>query len=207
MSADRVRRQYERVAEKYDLRWARYNVASVHETLRRLYVGPGERVLDIGCGTGTLLERIHHATRGVLSAGVDIASPMLQVAARKLGSGSLLVAADVQALPFPPESFDLVVSTSSFHYWPNPIGALREIRRVLRPGGRLVITDWCDDYLACWVFDRILRLLDSAHRRAYDREECADLLTKAGYRIEAIERYKIDWFWGLMTARAERARA
>ena len=206
MSADRVRRQYERVAEKYDLRWARYNAASIHETLRRLDVRPGQRLLDIGCGTGTLLQRIHQGTRGIQSTGVDIASPMLKVAARKLGTGNLLVAADVQALPFPPERFDLAVSTSSFHYWPNPIGALREIRRVLRPGGRLVITDWCDDYLICRFFDRTLRLLDPAHRRAYDRKECADLLTEAGYRIEAIERYKIDWFWGLMTARAERAR-
>jgi SAM-dependent methyltransferase len=173
VSADQVRRRFARLAEKYDLRWAGYNAASV---------------------------------RGILTVGGDIALPMLQVAARKLGSRNLLAAADVQLLPFVPGSFDLVVSTSSFHYWSNPIGALREIRRVLRPGGRLVITDWCNDYLPCRVLDRILRLLEPAHRRTYHRKELAVLLTEAGYRIEAIERYKIDWFWGLMTARAERSR-
>jgi ubiquinone/menaquinone biosynthesis C-methylase UbiE len=206
VSADRVRRQYARLAERYDLRWARYNTASVRETLRRSPLRSIQRVLDVGCGTGTLMQEIHNATRDVWSVGVDVALPMLQVAARKLGSGNLLVAADVQVLPFRPKSFDLVISTSSFHYWSNPIGALREIRRLLRPGGRLVITDWCNDYFQCRVFDRVLRLLEPAHRRAYDREELAVLLTEAGYGIEAIERYKIDWFWGLMTVRAERGR-
>ena len=127
---------------------------------------------------------------------------MLAAARGKLGAAVPLAGADVARLPFRAGSFDAVVSSSSLHYWPRPDAALAEIARVLRPGGRLVVTDWCDDYLACRACDLVLRALDAAHRRAYGTAECAAFLTRAGYAVTAVDRYKISWLWGLMTARA-----
>lgn len=88
---------------------------------------------------------------------------MLTVARRRLGHGVRLVQARAESLPFSGASFDLVASSSYFHYWALPGEALREIRRILKSGGRLVITDWCDDYLVCKVCDFVLRVTDPGH--------------------------------------------
>jgi ubiquinone/menaquinone biosynthesis C-methylase UbiE len=125
---------------------------------------------------------------------------MVELARRRLPQRVTLEVADAEALPFAPGTFDLVMSTSSLHFWPAPRQALTELRRVLRPGGRLVITDWCDEYLACRVCDRLLRLMNRAHQRIYDRSECAALLAGADFRVTSLERYRISWLWGLMTA-------
>ncbi|MBQ0747609.1 MAG: methyltransferase domain-containing protein, partial [Marinobacter sp.] len=82
-----------------------------------------------------------------------------------------------------------------------PIAALQEMRRVLRPDGQLIITDWCDDYWSCRVCDLYLRLFNHAHFKTYRERECVQLLQEAGYAVVHIDRYRINWLWGMMTAR------
>jgi len=101
----------------------------------------------------------------------------------------------------------VVVSTSAFHYFRNPLAALREMVRVLAPSGRIVITDWCGDYVACQLCDLFLRLFNRAHFRTYGQKQCRRLLEQAGLVDIAIDRYKINWFWGLMTAVGRRGAA
>jgi len=204
-SGEAVRLSYTGLARRYDQRWERYVEASVAETLRRLELGAGRSVLDVGCGTGALLRAIQRIDPSAQVRGIDLTPAMLRVAAGKLRPGTGLAAADAAALPFAAASFDLVLSTSSLHFWADPVAGLREMARVARPAGRIVITDWCDDYLACWICDRVLRLADRAYRRAYGQRECRRFLAAAGLRLERIDRYKINWLWGLMTARASGA--
>jgi ubiquinone/menaquinone biosynthesis C-methylase UbiE len=125
---------------------------------------------------------------------------MLRVARDRLGDAVVLERGDAQSLPFPDARFDVVVCTNSFHYFRNPQRALGEMARVLRPNGRLVLTDWCDDYLACRLLDVWLRLFNRAHFRTYGQRQCRRLLEQAGFSVARIDRYKIDRFWGLMTA-------
>ena len=98
-------------------------------------------------------------------AGIDLVPEMLGIARVRLGSRVHLVAGNAEGLPFDRGTFDIVTSSSSFHYWLDPGRGLDEISRVLRPGGRLVITDWCDDYLACRICDIVLRVFNRAHQR------------------------------------------
>jgi len=72
---------------------------------------------------------------------------------KEASNGGPLKPGRAERLPFLDEAFDVVVSTSTFHYLRRPGKALREIARVLKPGGEIVITDWCHDYLACHVYD------------------------------------------------------
>ena len=102
-------------------------------------------------------------------------------------------------MPFADQSFDVVVSTSAFHYFRSPLRALSEMRRVLKVGGHVVITDWCHDYLACRVCDLALNRFNRAHFHTYRASECASLLANAGLAEVSTETYRINWFWGLMT--------
>ncbi|MBI4547411.1 MAG: methyltransferase domain-containing protein [Ignavibacteriae bacterium] len=197
-----IRREYLRLASRYDTRWKFYSKASIRETLRRLDVGCSDYVLDVGCGTGVLLKEVSLAVPEARLAGVDLSPEMLEVARHKLGAEVDLRQGRAEALPFDDEAFDLVVSTNVFHFIRNPVGAVVEMFRVLRPSGRVVITDWCDDYLACRVCDLFLRVLRRAHFRTYGSGECRNLLVEANFVNVHVERYRISWLWGLMTATA-----
>ena len=77
---------------------------------------------------------------------------------------------------------------------------------VKKPEGRVAITDWCDDYLACRVADALLRILEPAHHRAYGTKTFERLLRKAGFHGIRIDRYRIGGLWGLMTGTGVRVR-
>ncbi len=200
-----VRREYGRLAAIYDRRWRSYVEAAVRETLARTEVARGAAVLDVGCGTGVLLEALRARGGPGRLVGTDLSREMLRVAHARLAGAAGLCQASAEGLPFAGGSFDLVVSTNAFHYFRHAEAALAEMRRVLRPGGRLVLTDWCDDYLACRLCDLVLRLIDPSHFRTYGSAECRRLLERAGLSVLLLDRYKITWLWGLMTAVAERA--
>lgn len=196
--------EYAQLASVYDAKWSFYIEATVRATLERLSLQPSDRVLDVGCGTGALLERLAKRHSAARLAGVDPVPEMLANARRKVPPEVELREGWAERLPFESEQFDVVVSCNVFHYIREPDAALREMGRVLASGGRLIITDWCDDYLACRLCDLYLRLFNPAHRKTYGRRECLHLLTEAGYRDVEIDRYKINWLWGLMTARARK---
>jgi ubiquinone/menaquinone biosynthesis C-methylase UbiE len=201
----RPRREYDELASRYDRRWARYVELSTLETLRRSPLVQGLRVLDVGCGTGSILTAIAAAQPGIVVTGMDLSERMLHVAANKADVTSRLVCADAQYLPFIEAYFDIVFSVSVLHYLPSPRHALAEAGRVLKPGGRLVITDWCHDFLACRVLSLLLPLMGKPHEQTYSTDECRQLLQKAGFDVTSMERYKITPFWGLMTAVARKA--
>jgi ubiquinone/menaquinone biosynthesis C-methylase UbiE len=198
--ADPVVAEYARAAEHYDEKWAFYVEATTRETLRRLPMTSGARVLDVGCGTGELMRRLRAKYPHAVLAGLDPVAEMLAVARDKLSGNEDLRTGYADALPWGAGTFDVVVSCNMFHYISHPVEALREMGRVLRPGGSLVLTDWCDDYLACRVCNLYLRLTNRAFYKTYRQAECRELLHAAGYRDLTIERYKISWLWGLMTA-------
>lgn len=215
-SAHDVRRalrvEYAGLAGHYDRRWARYVARSTAATLRRLALQPNEALLDVGCGTGALLAAVR-AIPGARAVGADLSPEMLAVAHARLEPGTrraavALVAADALSLPFGDAAFDAVVSSSVLHFVPDPRTALAEWRRVLRPGGRLVVTDWCADGLVGRAMVLARRLADPAlgrpHRPAFKVRAFARVLGAAGFTDCRIDRYRIAWGWRLMTATARR---
>ncbi|MFC0625857.1 class I SAM-dependent methyltransferase [Kribbella deserti] len=103
----------------------------------------GEKVLDVGCGTGYLTRRLKAAVGpGGAVTGVDPSRPMLEYAVRHVPT-CYFQEASAQALPFAEGSFDLVASSLAIHHVPpgQQPEAFRELRRVLRPGGRVVIME------------------------------------------------------------------
>ena len=198
---DPVVAEYSRLAQEYDRKWSFYIEATTRETMRRLSIGSKDRVLDVGCGTGALLHQLHIAYPEARLAGVDPVPEMLNVARRHLPPTVALHEGWADRLPYADNTFNVVVSCNMFHYIRQPIAALHEMSRVLRDGGELIITDWCDDYLACQVCDWYLRLFSPAHVKVYRERDCLRLFKEAGLAQANINRYKISWLWGLMTAK------
>jgi len=103
-------------------------------------IEPAPRVFDIGCGTGRLLRAAAARWPGARLFGIDPAARMISEAAR-LNPGAGFQVARAEELPFPDRSMDVVLSSLSFHHWVDQSQALREIHRVLRPGGLLALAD------------------------------------------------------------------
>lgn len=197
---DPVISEYASNARTYDRKWSFYVESTTRETIARLSMNPTDRVLDVGCGTGELLSRLAAKYPQARLAGLDPVPEMLAVARDKLSDAADLRVGWANELPWEDGSFDLVVSCNMFHYITHPEIAVREMKRVLVPGGRLLITDWCDDYLSCRLCTAYLRLMSKAHFKTYTVDECAALLRDTADFEPRIERYKISWLWGMMTA-------
>lgn len=102
----------------------------------------GERVLDVGCGTGAQLAI--YQERGCKVSGIDLSSPMLRVAKLKLGAEAILIKGDAIRMPYSDDSFDLVFSSLFLHQL-NPqlqSATLGEVVRVLRPEGQVLLIDF-----------------------------------------------------------------
>ncbi|GGS29211.1 class I SAM-dependent methyltransferase [Actinokineospora fastidiosa] len=99
----------------------------------------GRRILDAGCGSGPLFAALRD--RGAAVTGVDASAGMLELARRRLGAAADLRVADLaDPLPFPDDAFDDVIASLVLHYLRDWGPTLAELRRVLRPGGRLIVS-------------------------------------------------------------------
>jgi demethylmenaquinone methyltransferase/2-methoxy-6-polyprenyl-1,4-benzoquinol methylase len=110
-----------------DPRWRRFLVS-------RVQAGPGETVLDVATGTGAVASELL-TEKGCAVVGLDQSPEMLAVARRRLPAGVRLVEGEADSLPFPNASFDALTFTYLFRYVGDPGATLRELARVVRPGG------------------------------------------------------------------------
>ena len=104
---------------------------------------PDDELLDVGCGSGGML--LEHASQHPFVAGIDASEIQLRMARRRLAeriaAGTAeIVLGDATALPWDDERFSAVTSINALKFFPDPTAALREMYRILRPGGRLAIT-------------------------------------------------------------------
>lgn len=201
-----VQNEYAQLAQEYDDHWSFYVATTAQQTLQRLELHPGERVLDIGCGTGVLLAAMGNRFPEVILAGIDPTQEMLDIARKRLSKKVHITRSWAEKLPFSDAQFEVIVSCNMFHYIREPLVALKEMKRVLRPGGSVTITDWSNDYMTCQVYDLFLRVFNKAHCKTYKKRECYQLLAASGFTGIKIDSYKINRFWGMMTATASKTK-
>jgi SAM-dependent methyltransferase len=117
---------------------------------------PGERVLDVGCGSGvTTVEAAKRVVPGGTAVGADISGPMLDLARQRIASAGVtnieLLEADAQVHTFGEGAFDAVISRFGTMFFENPEDAFVNLGRAVRPGGRMVFVCWQDPSKSEWV--------------------------------------------------------
>jgi len=124
--------------EKYD-QVSRGIADAIEHAVDALDPQPGERILDVATGTGWAARRI--AARGATVTGVDLGTEVIE-AAKELSSNIDFRVGDAEALPFPDNHFDAVISTFGVMFARDPEAVARELARVVRPGGRVSLANW-----------------------------------------------------------------
>ena len=180
MARDRDVAAFGERAQRYDEDWRgqlHHQIADRTADLALTCVPAPQRILDVGCGTGYLLGRL--ATRVPQAAalsGIDAAPAMVEVARGRAADDRLrFLVGTAEQLPWPAETFDLVVSTTSFDHWADQRAGLAECARVLAPGGCLVLTD---------LFSALLlpTLVAGRRDKARTKRRASRLLTAVGLR-------------------------
>ena len=163
---------YRRAARWYDRLFGRLNAGLRGLGLTMFPPREGMDVLDVGCGTGIQLAGCQQARCRV--SGIDASPAMLAVARRRLGDKVSLQLGDATRLPYPDQAFDLVLASTVLHEMPpgTRAAALGEIRRVLRPGGRVLLTDFEAGPVRPgrgWVAKGIIAASETAAGRSHHR--------------------------------------
>ncbi|MGA2767355.1 MAG: class I SAM-dependent methyltransferase [Candidatus Bathyarchaeia archaeon] len=174
-------RSFSAVAVDYDSKYEQYTKDTHPIVLAELEKMSFSSVLDVSCGTGTILSRI---SANVKKTGLDISPKMIYMAKQKLGDSADLVVGDSEMLPYANGSFDMVTCILAFHHFERPEIVVKEMHRVLKKGGSVIL---CDIYEP--IFWRRLRaniflraFSDSGDLRFYSEREIKWLLNRVGFR-------------------------
>jgi ubiquinone/menaquinone biosynthesis C-methylase UbiE len=183
---DESLRHFNNIAGRYDRH--RYGVATrrVHRVVKRIVeeFNPAS-LLDVGCGNGSFLALVH--TEGRTLSGADLSPEMIKCAKERLGETVDLRVADSEQLPWNSETFDCLTCNFSFHHYPNPGIVLKEMRRLLKPSGRLVISDpWFPGPLL-WMANLAVRFSKLGDVRMYSLGELKSLVSAADLQVERLE--------------------
>lgn len=183
-----VQEEFDRQAE----RWFRRELSAeelriLNQIVQLAQICPTDRVLDVACGTGMVSFALASQAREVV--GIDI-SPGMLAKARALrhrrGIHNVhFVLGQAEPLPFHDEQFDVVVCRLAIHHFPQPEREIREMARVLKPGGRLVISDTvsAEDERDARLHNALERLRDPSHARMLSQTELMRLIERVGLRV------------------------
>ena len=148
---------------------------------------PRDRVLDVGCGTGWLVRRIAPLVPTGLAAGLDVSDSMVrraEVLSAELPNVAF-ARGEVEAIPWDSGFFTKLLSVESAYYWPDPARGLREIFRVLSPGGSAwIVINYYRDNLHCHQWGELLKV----PTHLFSAEEWAELFRQAGFINVAYQR-------------------
>jgi SAM-dependent methyltransferase len=190
----RIDRMTDRVARRPHGRAARktYGADDVHSfawepVLDALQLTPADSLLDVGCGGGVFLRRALETGCG--ATGVDHSRDMVQLAHRTSGGRAPIVQASADRLPFEAEAFTAVSCIVAFFFFPDPVAALREFRRVLDPErGRIAVYTTAPELKGTPAAPYPL----ASRGHFYEDDELADLARTAGFESVEVRRPDAD---------------
>lgn len=171
--------------------------------LRHVTIESRFQVLDVGCGGGATVQKVAAIVKDGMVCGIDYAEGSIAVSrefnSRLIGTGCVVIQkASVSQLPFPDDTFDLATAIETQYYWPDLVGDMREILRVLKPSGKLVvIAEMYKGGKYDWLKWPVMWLLRSSYLSVSDHHE---LFAAAGcVNVEIFEDTHKGWICGIAT--------
>lgn len=168
-------------AEKYDKTFygqhARKNYKYISNELNYLKEG---NILDIGCGTGELLYMINK--KGLNLYGIDLSDKMIEKAKKKLQNHANLTIGDSENLPYKDNKFDIIICNDSFHHYPNPMKALKEMNIVLKKGGKIIIGDCYQPIIFRQIMNMFIKFSKEGDVKIYSKKEFTKMLKKFNFK-------------------------
>jgi ubiquinone/menaquinone biosynthesis C-methylase UbiE len=205
VSTELTKARYNRIAPLYNF------IEAIPEMMfkpwrKKLLAKAKGTILEIGVGTG---KNFPHYPSGASVTGIDIAERMLVFARKKaaeLGLSFNLSEGDVQNLHFPDNSFDTVVATFVFCSVPDPVQGLRELRRVVKPSGQLLLLEHVriDKPIIGWLMDRLNPLVVRVMGANINRRTIENV-QKAGLGVENIEHLGLMKMVKMISAKTDKA--
>jgi phosphatidylethanolamine/phosphatidyl-N-methylethanolamine N-methyltransferase len=197
---DFVTKVYENIAWMYDYTFGPTLHAGRIQAIQRMGIKAGDRVLEVGVGTGINASLY---PQDCVVTGIDLSEPMLEKARERVVRKGLtnirLLAMDAADLKFPDNAFDIVYAPYVISVVPDPVAVVREMRRVCRPGGRLVILNHFrgTNRLGAWL-DRVISPL-TVHIGFKSDLDLPAFLAQAELEPVSIEKVNIPKIWSLVT--------
>ena len=197
---DFLARVYEKLATVYDFVFGPTLHPGRVDAIRRMAIGPGDRVLEVGVGTGINAPLY---PRGCFVTGIDLSGSMLEKArdriARKGVRNVRLLQMDAASLKFADDTFDIVYAPYVISVVPDPVGVTLEMRRVCRPGGRIVILNHfrSENRVGAWM-ERIIAPATKYLGFKSDLDLPA-FLVQADLKPVSIQKVNVPRIWSLVT--------
>lgn len=182
------KKHFDNQAAEYDQRdtayYSKYPKISCKDVAERLQDVPYVNLLDVGCGTGYLLELLRKQ-KAAEYHGLDLSPEMLKAARKKFGDDVVLVEGVADNLPYEDNTFDVVTCVQSFHHYPNPDKAMLEAYRVLKPRGLYILSDTGLGGIGGWIYNHILfPIMKSGDYHTDNKDGIAKRMEKNGFRIQ-----------------------
>ena len=201
---DFVTRVYQNLAWIYDVVFGPALHPGRVDAIRRMAIKPGDRLLEVGVGTGI---NVALYPRACAVTGIDLSSSMLEKArdriARKNIRNARLLQMDAANLKFADDSFDIVYAPYVISVVPDPVAVAREMRRVCRPGGRIVILNHfrSKNSIGAWI-ERVISPF-TVHIGFKSDLDLPAFLAQAGLKPISIEKVNIPRMWSLVICAKE----
>jgi SAM-dependent methyltransferase len=191
MSGERERSFTRQAAAFEDPRFNRLFTTDSEWLFERLPLAQGDLVLDVAAGTGHVARRLAPQVRAVVA--LDATRAMLEQGRAQAPPNVLFMQGDAAELPFLDDSFDVVVTRFAVHHFEDPRVQLAEMRRVLKPGGRLAVADLVAHPEAAATQNRLETLRDPSHARMLGLDELVALVETDDVEVRDVARPLEPW--------------
>lgn len=188
---DQSTKVFDRLASTYDKSFSGYNPRkNYNNIIDMINLKKVSRILDVGCGTGEILNILSKQNKKYELYGVDISKKMIEVAVKKDKAKKIkYICCDSENIPLKDNYFDLIITSESFHHYPNPNNVLKEFKRVLKANGRIILCDMYRPYIIRKIMNFMFYFTNTGDVKMYSTKEMSKMLEYNNYKIISFKKY------------------